>query len=71
LEENHFLGRCVDIDVYSKEGIGLSRRDLGLKERKCYICGDTAQNCVRQSRHNIEDVRDFIKDKYESYLKRR
>nr|WP_295972640.1 citrate lyase holo-[acyl-carrier protein] synthase [uncultured Bacillus sp.] len=69
IEENHFLGRCVDIDVYGKDGKGISRRDLGLKERKCFICQEPSQQCVRQGRHDLEDVKSYIKTKYENYLK--
>jgi len=68
IEENHILGRCVDIDVYDKSGQGLRRDDLGLDKRKCYLCSDFAQNCVRSRRHDINAIKKFIKDKFECYL---
>ena len=67
IEENHLLGRCVDIDVYDKSGKGLSRSELGLSQRKCYICSDFAQNCVRSRKHNINEIKEFIKNKFEYY----
>lgn len=69
IEENHFLGRCVDIDVYDKCGSGLSRAKLGLEQRKCYICNDIAQNCVRSRKHNISEIEEFINNKYMGYCK--
>lgn len=68
IEENHILGRCVDIDVYDKMGRGLSRGELGLCKRKCYLCNDFAQNCVRSRKHDINEVEKFIKDKFEYYV---
>ncbi|CAB1262613.1 Holo-ACP synthase CitX [Clostridiaceae bacterium BL-3] len=69
LEENLFLGRCVDIDVYGKMGESISRRELGLKDRKCYVCQRSAQSCVRERRHGIEEVEEFIRKRYEDYIK--
>ena len=68
VEENHLLGRCVDIDVYDAQGNGLSRTSLGLPSRKCFLCEDKAQNCGRSRKHNIEDVVGFIENKYNEYM---
>lgn len=67
LEENHLLGRLGDIDVYDKEGNGISRKDLGCSARKCFICSDIAQNCVRSQKHSIEEVIKFIEERYIKY----
>lgn len=67
IEEKHSLGRCVDIDVYDKNGNGLSRSELGLAKRKCYICNDFAHNCVRSRKHDMKEIEQFIKDKFEFY----
>ncbi|MBM7869649.1 holo-ACP synthase [Clostridium pascui] len=68
LEENHLLGRLGDIDVYDKDGNGISRKDLGYPSRKCFICSDMAQNCVRAQRHSIDEVIKFIQKRYIKYL---
>jgi holo-ACP synthase CitX len=68
IEESHVLGRCVDIDVYDKRGKGLSRGDLGVVKRKCYLCNDFAQNCVRSRKHDIGEIEKFIKDKLDEYV---
>lgn len=67
VEENHILGRCVDIDVYDCEGNGINRGNLGLSSRKCFLCEDNAQNCVRSRRHSIEEVINFIHSNYKKY----
>lgn len=69
LEENHILGRCMDIDVYDFEGKSVSRTQLGLVPRKCYICKDMAQNCVRSGKHSKEEIIRFIYKKYEEYMR--
>ncbi|WP_097027239.1 citrate lyase holo-[acyl-carrier protein] synthase [Clostridium peptidivorans] len=68
LEENHLLGRLGDIDVYDEKGNGISRKDLGYSSRKCFICSDMAQNCVRAQKHSIEEVIKFIEERYIKYL---
>lgn len=68
LEENHLLGRLGDIDVYDKCGNGISRKDLGYPARKCFICSDMAQNCVRAQKHSIAEVIEFIHERYAKYL---
>lgn len=68
LEENHLLGRLGDIDVYDKDGNGISRKDLGYPSRKCFICSDMAQNCVRAQKHSINEVIKFIQERYIKYL---
>lgn len=68
LEEEHPLGRFVDIDVYDNTGKSISREELGLKPRKCYICDDYAHNCVRCKKHGIEEIKTYIKDKFQHYL---
>ncbi|CDI50767.1 citrate lyase holo-[acyl-carrier protein] synthase [Clostridium tetani] len=67
VEENHFLGRCADIDVYNVDGTGISRTSLGYKPRKCFICENMAQNCVRSRRHSIEEVINYIEERYRKF----
>lgn len=68
LEEKHLLGRLGDIDIYDELGNGISRKDLGYPSRKCFICSDMAQNCVRAQKHSIEEVIKFIEERYIKYL---
>ncbi|MGL5542779.1 MAG: triphosphoribosyl-dephospho-CoA synthase, partial [Fusobacteriaceae bacterium] len=68
LEENHPLGRFLDIDVYGKEGHSISRRDIGYPPRKCYLCNETAVICTREMAHSQEDIKRHILKGYEKYL---
>ena len=70
IEDNHILGRCVDLDVFDNEGNGISREDFGLGMRKCYICEDKAHNCVRSKKHSKEEVEGFIKSKFAEYMEK-
>ncbi|MNR69415.1 Apo-citrate lyase phosphoribosyl-dephospho-CoA transferase [compost metagenome] len=38
------------------EGRILSRRDLGLAERRCLLCSQPAKICARQRRHSSEQL---------------
>ncbi|MFL2101427.1 citrate lyase holo-[acyl-carrier protein] synthase [Desemzia sp. FAM 23989] len=54
------LGRLFDMDVLFKESTGglnsVSRRELGLPVRKCFICNDDAKNCGRSRKHSLEEM---------------
>lgn len=69
VEEASLGGRLLDIDIYDKDFSQISRSSLGLPERKCIICGDTARTCIKKERHKIEEleerVREIIKDTIE------
>ncbi len=71
LEEKHVLGRCLDLDVYDSLGrgisISISRQELGYPGRKCYVCEDYAQHCVRSRRHGEHEVIEFIEDRFKRY----
>lgn len=68
-EENHILGRCVDLDVYDVDGRGLSRSDFNLPKRKCLICDDLAFICGRSMKHSHQEIKDKIASKYIAYQK--
>lgn len=70
IEENHPLGRCVDIDVYDASGNGISRNDFNLGMRKCFLCDDIAHNCVRSEKHSKSEVEQFIKIRFTEYMEK-
>lgn len=69
IEENHQLGRIFDIDVYEGEK-SVSRKDLGLNERRCVVCSDDARVCAREGRHTVADVLKAINFIIETYKSR-
>ena len=66
-EENHILGRCVDIDVYDTNGNGLSRSQFGYDKRKCLICDDNAFICGRTMKHSHQEIKNVLMKKYIQY----
>lgn len=70
IEDEHTLGRCVDMDVYNPKTLqGMSRVDFDIGPRKCFLCEDTAHNCVRSRKHSQADIIKFIHGVYEDYMK--
>ena len=69
VEEESMGGRLLDLDIYDKDFSQISRSSLGLPERKCIICGDTARTCIKKERHNLKEleerVREIIKETME------
>ena len=50
IEEGSSQGQLVDVDVYSQDG-PVSRSLLGLKPRRCIVCGEAAAVCSGRSVH--------------------
>lgn len=67
LEESHPLGRLLDLDVRDGGKIW-SRRDLGMPDRRCFLCQEPAVHCVRSMKHSQEEVRGFFIVEVEKYL---
>ena len=58
LEDEHPVGRLYDIDVFSPDGIKLSRGADG--QRTCLMCDRPAHACRRDQSHTIEELADRI-----------
>jgi holo-ACP synthase/triphosphoribosyl-dephospho-CoA synthase len=58
LEDNHALGRLIDIDVYGPDA--LSRVDLGHPPRRCLVCASPAHLCVRSRAHDLATIQAVI-----------
>ncbi|AEC02942.1 holo-ACP synthase CitX [Parasphaerochaeta coccoides DSM 17374] len=69
LENNHPLGRLIDIDVLSSRG-AVSRRDMGYPERTCFICNEPARICARMRRHPVETIQKYYRDTVEDWCAR-
>lgn len=68
LEENHPLGRFIDIDVYSKTKI-LTRQKFNLGQRKCMLCGNEAWVCMKNMSHTVNELREHIIKTTNEYFK--
>nr|WP_168184592.1 citrate lyase holo-[acyl-carrier protein] synthase [Lactobacillus xujianguonis] len=64
-EDQTALGRSFDADVLVKdESMAMSRKDLGLPERKCFLCSRPAKECARSRRHSVAELQDYISQVY-------
>ncbi len=54
--ENSELGRFIDLDLFNGAEKSVSRSDLGLPSRKCILCDDNINICVREQRHTFDEV---------------
>ena len=64
LENRAPLSRLWDIDIIDRDGVAVSRRDLGLPPRRCLICDDDAKTCARERRHSIAALQADIARRY-------
>ncbi|EEJ73113.1 citrate lyase holo-[acyl-carrier protein] synthase [Lactobacillus ultunensis] len=69
-EDNTSLGRLFDADVLVKnQAAAISRKDLGERPRRCFLCNRPAKECSRSRRHSVVEMQDYISRLYEKYVK--
>ena len=69
IEDEHPLGRLMDIDVLEPSGEGVvpvSRDRVGLEPRRCLLCGRPARECMRAHTHSREELLNKIDQMLES-----
>ncbi len=69
IENNHFLGRFIDLDVIDKDLKILSRTEFNMKQRTCLLCKKEAVLCARSQAHKICDLLKFISEKVSIHKK--
>ncbi len=55
-EQKSAVFRILDIDIMTSNGTAISRSDINLPPRKCFICDEYAAVCVAGRRHDSEEV---------------
>ena len=55
IEEEHPLGRLMDIDVRTPEG-AIDRQAIGIPPRKCLLCDNEVRYCMRAKNHTTEEL---------------
>ncbi|MDP4157709.1 MAG: citrate lyase holo-[acyl-carrier protein] synthase, partial [Bacillota bacterium] len=69
IEELNETGRLFDFDVFNTRMEQISRSQIGLNERKCLVCNDSAKVCGRSRKHSTEELLvkiDKLIDKYKN-----
>jgi holo-ACP synthase CitX len=78
IEDNHPLGRLMDLDVVvghddrvmpGSTGYlhPISRESLGLKPRKCLLCDNEVRYCMRAKNHSKEELLSRIEQMLKEY----
>ncbi|MCM1319066.1 MAG: citrate lyase holo-[acyl-carrier protein] synthase [Muribaculaceae bacterium] len=68
IEEQHPLGRFMDIDVIGQDLMPLQRQSIGAPARRCLICGENARLCMRRGTHSYSDLIKKITDTVDAYV---
>ncbi len=55
-EQKKAVYRILDIDIMTSDGMAISRSNINLPPRKCFICDEDAAVCVAGRRHDSEEV---------------
>lgn len=66
IEDNNYLGRLVDIDVYND--ISITRSDMSCEMRKCLVCDNYAHICARNQTHTLKEINNVVSDLIEEHL---
>lgn len=61
-ENEHPLGRLMDIDVIGADGKSVSRSEIGMENRLCLLCGKPSAYCVKARSHTITQLQEKIKN---------
>lgn len=61
LEEQHEFGRLVDLDVYQDSIKPISRSEIGMKKRTCFLCDQDAFFCIKAKNHTLDEIEMYIK----------
>lgn len=69
IEENHPLGRFMDIDIIDNEKKQISRSDICATPRRCFLCENDAKICARSRKHPLEELLLYIHIEVQNYAK--
>lgn len=67
-EHTHPIGRWMDLDAYSTQGVPVGRSALGLPARRCFLCDEEATMCRRLGRHPLSEVHEHTLGNLSSYV---
>ena len=69
IEETGRFGRLLDIDVFDKNGVLLSRGDTAEKKRQCFLCDRPAIVCMREGRHSPAELETAVQEMLEDFMR--
>ncbi|WP_368486546.1 citrate lyase holo-[acyl-carrier protein] synthase [Spiroplasma sp. DGKH1] len=62
--------QLLDFDIYDQHLQAISRQQLNLPMRKCYLCAEPAKWCARQKTHLISELLCYINNVIEEEIER-
>lgn len=68
IENNHPLGRLINIDVINPQGRSVSRKGTQMEPRKCLLCESAASYCAINHRHSLKEIEKKIIEMVAEYL---
>lgn len=72
IEENHGIGRFIDIDIYDvNDDYRTTRMDLAYKPRNCFICNKPASICSKDENHTEEELIEHLELNLKEYVKKK
>lgn len=69
IEESGRFGRLLDIDVFDKNGVLLSRGDTAEKKRQCFLCDRPAIICMREGRHSAPELENAVQEMLQDFMR--
>ncbi|MBR6285189.1 MAG: citrate lyase holo-[Muribaculaceae bacterium] len=68
IEDSHPLGRLMDIDVVTTDGIPMPRTIVGEQPRRCLLCDHEARYCMRARTHTSQELQQRIEQMIAEYV---
>ncbi|MFY9422761.1 MAG: triphosphoribosyl-dephospho-CoA synthase [Bacilli bacterium] len=69
IEEEHPLGRLIDLDFFLTPEKSLSRDELGFEPRGCLACEGEGRNCARSRKHSLTEIEDKSEEIFLGFLR--
>lgn len=66
-ENSTTIGRLLDIDLINADKGLISRSDLELSPRKCFLCDEPANFCRRIQSHTYEELLEYVEHQLTEY----
>ena len=68
IEDEHELGRMMDIDVLDADGFPIKRENVGSSPRRCLMCDNEARYCMRNRTHTPQELNAKIQQMVDAYV---
>jgi holo-ACP synthase len=67
LEEQSSIGRIFDIDIYKVDGSSVSRGEINLVPRRCFLCDEDGRICTKLAKHGTDEILNHVNNIIKNY----